>query len=191
MSQSQVFLYRHYFSPTNSSLVLDFRKHSPDMARLLWTDPFWNGKRKPFVIGVVMSSLSVILMFFAVMSYLYGSLWRSTHRASNLNILAVDFDGGVIGQSLSAGYSALKGNKFPTLHFKSSEEYSTVEDIRNAVCRGDYWAAIFAQDGASARLSAALSGGVAAASYNSSNTLTYVVSPEGNPVQSSSTILIK
>ncbi|KAH7420026.1 hypothetical protein BKA64DRAFT_612055 [Cadophora sp. MPI-SDFR-AT-0126] len=144
------------------------------MGRLLWTDPFWNGKRKPFVIGVVMSSLSVITMFVMVMSYLYGSIWKSTHRASNLNILAVDYDGGVIGKSLSTGYSALKGEKFPTLHFRPSDDFATVDDIRNAVCRGDYWAAIFAQDGASDRLAAALGGGLAAARYNSSNTLTYV-----------------
>ncbi|PVH85208.1 hypothetical protein DL98DRAFT_607890 [Cadophora sp. DSE1049] len=159
------------------------------MARLLWTDPFWNGKRKPFVIGVVMSSLSVIMMFFVVMSYLYGSLWKSTHRASNLNILAVDYDGGIIGQSLSAGYSALKGDKFPTLHFRSSDEFGTVEDIRNAVCRGDYWAAIFAQDGASSRLSAALAGGVAAAGYNSNNTLTYVYNEAHYPTIQSAYIL--
>ncbi|KAL5312925.1 hypothetical protein ACEPPN_019351 [Leptodophora sp. 'Broadleaf-Isolate-01'] len=155
----------------------------------VWTDPFWNGKRKPFIIGVVMSSLSVIMMFFIVMSYLYGSVWRSTHGASNLNILAVDFDRGVIGESLSAGYSALKGDEFPTLHFRSAEDFGTVEDIRNAVCRGDYWAAIFAQDGASDRLSAALGGGVAAAGYNSSNTLTYVYNEARYPTVQSGYIL--
>ncbi|KAK0108225.1 hypothetical protein ONS95_003045 [Cadophora gregata] len=159
------------------------------MARLLWTDPFWNGKRKPFIIGVVMSSLSVIVMFFVVMSYLYGSVWRSTHRASHLNILAVDYDGGVVGKSLSAGYSALEGDKFPTLHFRSSEEFATVEDIRNAVCRGDYWAAIFAQNGASDRLSAALGGGAAASGYNSSETLTYVYNEARYPTVQSSHIL--
>ncbi|KAH9205419.1 hypothetical protein DL95DRAFT_430014 [Leptodontidium sp. 2 PMI_412] len=136
-----------------------------------------------------MSSLSVIMMFFIVMSYLYGSVWRSTHRASNLNILAVDFDRGVIGKSLSAGYSALKGDEFPTLHFRSAEDFGTVEDIRNAVCRGDYWAAIFAQDGASDRLSAALGGGVAAAGYNSSNTLTYVYNEARYPTVQSGYIL--
>ncbi|KAH6713230.1 hypothetical protein BKA61DRAFT_520434 [Leptodontidium sp. MPI-SDFR-AT-0119] len=159
------------------------------MARLLWTDPFWNGKRKPFVIGVVMSSLSVIMMFFVVMSYLYGSLYKSPSRAHRLNILAVDYDGGVIGQSLSAGYSALKGDKFPTLHFHSPDEFRTVEDIRNAVCRGDYWAAIVAQDGASSRLSAALGGGIAAAGYNSSNTLTYVYNEARYPTVQSGYIL--
>jgi hypothetical protein len=146
------------------------------MARLRWNDPFWNDKRKPFIVGVIISSFLVIMLFFIVMVYLYGSVWKDTYRTSHLNILAVDYDGGVIGQSLSAGYSALKGDTFPTLHFRSAEDFGTVEDIRNAVCRGDYWAAIFAQDGASDRLSAALGGGIAAAEYNSSNTLTYVAS---------------
>ncbi|KAG4433592.1 hypothetical protein IFR05_010919 [Cadophora sp. M221] len=108
------------------------------------------------------------------MSYLYGSLYRSGHRAHALNILAVDYDGGFIGQSISGAYSRLEGNDFPSLQFAPLSEYPSIQDARDAVCRGDYWAAIVSQPGASSRLSAALGGGVAAARYESNDTLTYV-----------------
>ncbi|PQE21524.1 Nitrosoguanidine resistance SNG1 protein [Rutstroemia sp. NJR-2017a BVV2] len=142
--------------------------------RLLWRDPFWNGKRKPFVIGVVMSGTMVILLFLAMMSYLYGVLFESGFRAHNLNILAVDYDGGIIGEALSVAYKQFQGDEFPELQFHTTTEYSSIVEVRRAVCRGDYWGAIVAQPGASNRLSQALSGGSAASTYNSSNTLTYI-----------------
>ncbi|KAK6582649.1 hypothetical protein PZA11_005057 [Diplocarpon coronariae] len=144
------------------------------MARLLWADPFWEGKRKPFVTAITMTSQMIILMFLALLCYLYGSLWKSGERASGLNVLAVDYDGGVIGQSLTAAYESVRGKTFPTLHFRPAADFETVEDVRNAVCRGDYWAAVFAHDGASERLAAALSGGPPAAQYEADNTITYV-----------------
>lgn len=108
------------------------------------------------------------------MSYLYGSLFHSEHRVHALKILAVDFDRGIIGQSLSAAYKELEGGSFPELQFHDSMEYPTVTDIRRAVCRGHYWGAVFVQNGASARLEDALSGGIAASNYNASNTVTYI-----------------
>lgn len=41
----------------------------------------------------------------------------------------------------------------------------TVDDIRHAVYKGDYWGAIFAQDGASTRLASALRSGDAARAW--------------------------
>ncbi|KAH6684776.1 hypothetical protein B0J14DRAFT_466318 [Halenospora varia] len=144
------------------------------MARLIWHDPFWDGKRKGVLIAIAAAGFMLILLFLGNMSYIYGSLFNSNNRAQALNILAVDFDGGVIGRSLSAAYTSLQGNSFPSLHFHSASEYPTVQDVRNAVCRGDYWGAVVAQPGASNRLAAALGGGAAAASYPSNNTLTYI-----------------
>ncbi|CZR67496.1 uncharacterized protein PAC_17395 [Phialocephala subalpina] len=143
------------------------------MERFGWRDPFWNGKRKPFVIATVMSGLLLILLFLGNLSYLYGSIYRDGSRVKGLNILAVNYDGGVIGQSLEAAYSSLRGDSFPTLHFQPATQYPTIDDVRNAVCKGDYWAAIIAQDGSSTRLAAALTG-TETTTYNASNTLTYV-----------------
>lgn len=116
----------------------------------------------------------LILLFLANISYIYGALYRSGTRVSALNILAVDYDHGVIGESLTAAYLNLQGEGFPTLQFHSPLEYATIGDVRNAVCKGDYWAAIVVQEEASTRLANALSGGTPAMEYNASNTITYV-----------------
>jgi hypothetical protein len=104
------------------------------MARLQWTEPFWDGKRKPFVTAVPMSSLLLILLFFVNMSYIYGSLFNDTTRTKGMNILAVDYDAGIIGQSLKAAYVAVKADEFPTLHFRPATDFATIEDVRHAVC---------------------------------------------------------
>jgi hypothetical protein len=103
------------------------------------------------------------------MSYLYATQFNNSDRVHNLNILYVDYDGGVIGQSVTKAYQALKGNDFPTLT-KPAGQYSTPEDLRGAVCSGDFWAAVYTSPNASANLSAQLARGT-----TSSNTaLTYV-----------------
>ncbi|KAF7968894.1 hypothetical protein HWV62_28932 [Athelia sp. TMB] len=147
---------------------------SQAMPRLRLRDSFWDNKKKPFAIAVGSTILLLILLFLGNLSYLYGSLYKSGDRIHNINVLAVDFDGGVIGQSLSAVYKELQSDQFPTLQFHSTAEYPTVDDVRNAVCRGEFWAGVVTQPGASSRLSAALGGGSAASEYNPSNTLTYV-----------------
>lgn len=144
------------------------------MARLLWKDAFWDEKRKPFVIALVGTASMLILLFLANLSYLYGALYRSGTRVNAINILAVDYDQEIIGEYLTAAYSKLQGEGFPTLQFHSLLEYATIVDVRNAVCKGDYWAAIVAQEEASTRLADALSGGTPAKEYNTSNTITYL-----------------
>lgn len=144
------------------------------MARLPLRDSFWDGKKKPFAIAIISTAILLILLFLANLSYLYGSLFKSGDRAHNINVLAVDFDGGVIGQALSAVYQELQNDQFPTLQFHSTAEYPTIIEVRNAVCRGDFWAAVVTQPGASARLAAALAGGSAASSYNSTDAVTYI-----------------
>jgi hypothetical protein len=144
------------------------------MARLLWKDAFWDEKRKPYVIALVGAASMLILLFLANLSYIYGALYRSGTRVNAINILAVDYDHGIIGESLTAAYSKLQGEGFPTLQFRSPLEYATIGDVRNAVCKGHYWAAIVVQEEASTRLANALSGGTPAMEYNASNTITYI-----------------
>ncbi|PQE27066.1 Nitrosoguanidine resistance SNG1 protein [Rutstroemia sp. NJR-2017a WRK4] len=143
-------------------------------SRLLWRDPFWNGKRKPFIKSLIMAGIMVILLFLIIMCYLYGVVFKSGLRAHNLNILAVDYDGGVIGEALSAAYKQLQGDEFPELQFHPATQYPSIVEVRNAVCRGDYWGAVVAQPDASNRLSQALAGGSAAKTYDPSDVLTYV-----------------
>ncbi|KAH8588868.1 hypothetical protein B0O99DRAFT_727106 [Bisporella sp. PMI_857] len=144
------------------------------MGRLLWGDQFWDGKRKEYATSVVGAGTMLIILFLANMCYIYGSHFDIGHRVNNLNVLAVDFDGGVIGRSLSAAYANLEGRTFPLLDFADEVEYPTVQDVRNAVCRGSYWAGIFVHQGASSRLSKALNGGPEAQTYESNSTITYI-----------------
>ncbi|KFZ01997.1 hypothetical protein V500_00507 [Pseudogymnoascus sp. VKM F-4518 (FW-2643)] len=144
------------------------------MATTFWGDPFWNGKRKGYLGSLCGAGVALCLVFLANMSYIYGSLYRSGHRLKALNVLAVDYDGGVIGQSLSAAYSGFESDQFPSLFFRDEASYPTAQDVQNAVCRGDYWAAVFVHPGASDRLSAALNGGSEAKTYEANNTITYV-----------------
>lgn len=111
--------------------------------RIQWGHPFWNGKRKDFTIAIVAAALMLILLFLANISYLYGFIFNADTRTKALNILAVDFDGGVTGQSIRAAYSELQSDNFPTLNFESIARYPDVQSLRNAVCHGDYWGATF------------------------------------------------
>ncbi|THW95176.1 hypothetical protein D6D18_05813 [Aureobasidium pullulans] len=151
-------------------------------------DPFWNGRKKPFMIAAIASFMLLQILFLVNMSYLFGSLFKSEHRVHNLNILTVDYDGGVIGKSLQGAITQLKADTFPTFDIESSSKYSEVEDIVQAVRRGDHWAAVFSHAGASERLAAALEGGDAAATYDPTNTITYVWNQVRYPAVEDATI---
>lgn len=142
--------------------------------RIQRSDNFWNDKKKKFAIGVGASFVLIQLLFLALLSYLYGSVYEDSSRTHKLNFLMVDYDGGVIGESLRKAGEQLAGPKFPTIQEESQTQYPTADDVVNAVWAGDYWGAIFTTPDASLRLSEALAGGQAAATYNANNTITYV-----------------
>ncbi|KAG9605957.1 hypothetical protein KCU77_g565, partial [Aureobasidium melanogenum] len=151
-------------------------------------DPFWNGRKKPFMIAAIASFMLLQILFLVNMSYLFGSLFKSEHRVHNIHVLTVDYDGGVIGKSLQGAITQLKADTFPTFDTESSAKYPTVEDIVQAVRKGDHWAAVFTHAGASERLAAALEGGDAAAAYDPTNTLTYVWNEVRYPAVEDATI---
>lgn len=115
------------------------------------------------------------LLFLGAVSYLYGSAFQSGTRVHNFNLLAVNLDNGIVGQSLEAAYSQLKGPSFPTLHFVS-DIYNDAAAIREAVVNGNYWAAIYTDKGASERLLNALNSTSpeVASQYDASKAITYV-----------------
>jgi hypothetical protein len=112
-----------------------------------------------------------MIWFLACLSYLFGSLYGSPYRHNHFHVLAVDYDRGVIGQSLQAAYQQLAGPTFFTLELHSAEEYPAQEDLYQAVWEGKFWGSISVPQGASDRLAAALQGGEAATSYNSSDAI--------------------
>ena len=114
------------------------------------------------------------ILFICVMSYLYGSIWRSSTRYDRFSVLFLDFDGGVIGQALKLAYQKLQAPNFPSLIQQSVQDYPSPEVALAAVKAGRWWAAVYSDLGASDRLAAALKGGTAAQAYDPSQALTYV-----------------
>ncbi|KAJ5186477.1 hypothetical protein N7449_011241 [Penicillium cf. viridicatum] len=129
---------------------------------------------KPFLGAVGGSFFLIQLLFLGIMSYLYGSAFNDSQRMKAFNILLVDYDDSVIGQSVKAAYSQLASPGFPTLIEHPSTEYPAANDIRESVCKGHYWGAIYTNPNASSRLSAALASPEAAQTYQNSEALTYV-----------------
>jgi hypothetical protein len=129
---------------------------------------------KPFMGAVGGSFVLIQLLFLANMSYLYGTAFNDSQRMKALKILFVDYDNGIIGQSLKSAYSRLASPAFPTLIEQSSTDYKTAHDIRESVCKGHYWGAIYAHPNASSRLSDALASPQSANTYQNCDALTYV-----------------
>ncbi|KAL3451207.1 hypothetical protein BJX65DRAFT_293762 [Aspergillus insuetus] len=136
---------------------------------------------KPFLIAITGAAVMLQLLILANMSYLYGTAYHNTSRYSALKFLYVDYDGGAIGQSVTAAYSQMQGPEFPALHQHSPDEYPTPQDVQEAVCKGGYWGAIYSSRNASSRLSAALTSSETARAYDSSQTLGYIWSSARYP----------
>ena len=137
-------------------------------------EAFWQGRKRKFFLVMSVVFIMLQILFIGVMSYLYGSIWRSSARFHHFDILFVDFDGGTVGQALQLAYQQLKGLSFPTLITHSITDYPSPESVLAAVKSGKWWAAVYSNSGASDRLASALQGGSAAQTYDPSTAVTYV-----------------
>ena len=143
---------------------------------------------RKFFASAAVAAVAVLLLLLLNLTYLYGSVYHQTQRGAAFHILLVDYDGGVVGRSLSSAYQHLKSPSFPTLFTQPPSQYSSSDTIVQAVRNRQYWAAIFTSQGASQRLSAALQGGSAATTYNSTDALTYVWNEVRYPATADSVI---
>ncbi|KAI4155695.1 MAG: hypothetical protein LQ340_000828 [Diploschistes diacapsis] len=129
---------------------------------------------RKFFAAAAVKAVAILLLFLLNLAYLYGSVYNQPQRGAAFHVLLVDYDGGAVGRSLASAYQNLKSPSFPTLITQPASQYPSSDSIVQAVRNRQYWAAIFASQGASQRLSAALRGGSAAATYDSTQALTYV-----------------
>ncbi|KAL4734489.1 hypothetical protein BDV11DRAFT_198120 [Aspergillus similis] len=120
------------------------------------------------------SGIILTLLFLSLFSYLFGSLYQLTGHTHNLNVVLVDYDGGVIGDAVNQAYQQLRSDSFPTVIKHPPSQYPQPAALRSAVCNTEYWGALYISDGASDRLATAISNAQAAASYNRSDVLTLV-----------------
>ncbi|KAJ5658613.1 uncharacterized protein N7484_002262 [Penicillium longicatenatum] len=124
--------------------------------------------------AAVINLLVLQLLFLGLFCYIFGSLFQQTTHVHNINILFVDYDGGAIGTAVRDAYQKLKGPGFPTLMEQSTLAFPQPDLTVEAVCNIKYWAALYTAPNATNRLLAALGGGLAASSYNSSDVFTMV-----------------
>lgn len=127
--------------------------------------------RKHFFGATTGAFVLLQLLLLANMSYMFGSTFRMSRKAHNFNILYVDFDGGVIGESVLQAYSGLQAETFPTIEQQPVDGFSSPADVRDAVCRGEYWGAVYTNANASSQLASALSGEIS--EYND-NAMGYI-----------------
>jgi hypothetical protein len=145
----------------------------------------WTEKWKLYIIPVALSAFLLQILLLGNMSYLYGALFKSSSRMSNLKILAVDFGGGDVGQALSAGYKSLESDAFPTVEFGSPSDYQTPDTLRGAVCNHSYWGAVYTTVGASDRALAAIKGDNTK-TYDATAAITYIYNGVYHPAVAAS-----
>jgi len=143
---------------------------------------------KGFVAATAVAALAVLLLFFTNLSYLLGSVYQQHSKYHAFEVLMIDYDGGIVGQSMLGAYQRFKGPNFPTFLVQNTTQYPSSDAIFQAVRHRQYWAAIYSTPGASERLSAALQGGKAATVYNANNALTYVWNEVRYPASSAAVL---
>jgi hypothetical protein len=127
--------------------------------------------RKAFMKGALINFLLLQLLFLGLFAYIFGALFQQAGHTHNLNVLYIDYDGGLVGQSVRQAYKSLQGDTFPTLQEEPASRHP-VDGLTGEICKAKYWAALYTNPGASTRLEAALGG--SASAYNRSDVLTFV-----------------
>ncbi|KFY72191.1 hypothetical protein V499_07658 [Pseudogymnoascus sp. VKM F-103] len=140
--------------------------------RMAATHPSLKTSRASFFQAAALNFVLLQLLFFGLLCYLFGSLFQQTSRSHSLNVLWVDYDGGVIGDAVRDAYRTLQSDGFPTLIEHSRDEFPSEKELRQAVCDTSYWAVLYTAPGSSKGLGDALSG--AASQHNESNVLFYI-----------------
>ncbi|KFY03852.1 hypothetical protein O988_01161 [Pseudogymnoascus sp. VKM F-3808] len=140
--------------------------------RIPASHPSLKATRDRFFQATALNFVLLQLLFFGLLCYLFGSLFQQTSRTYALNVLWVDYDGGVIGDAVRDAYKSLESDSFPTVVEHPKDEFPSERELREAVCDTTYWAAVYTAPGSSERLGIALSG--AASQYNQSDVLFYI-----------------
>jgi len=113
------------------------------------------------------------LLFLALFSYIFGSLYLQGSKIHNMKIVFVDYDQGAIGAAVREAYGGLQSHGFPTLVESTSAMLPTPSDIESAVCRTEYWAALYILPNSSTQLHDALLSS-ATSSLDRGNIMAYV-----------------
>ncbi|KUJ14607.1 uncharacterized protein LY89DRAFT_621185 [Mollisia scopiformis] len=130
--------------------------------------------RKAYFKAAGLNFLMLQVLFLGLFCYIFGAIFQQGPHTHNLNIVFVDYDNGVIGRSIRNAYAELQADTFPSLQERPAAQYPSPDQLTKAVCKTDFWAALYVAPGASQRLENALDGSSSAATYNRSDALTYI-----------------
>ncbi|KAI5123660.1 hypothetical protein M0805_001690 [Coniferiporia weirii] len=144
----------------------------PFTARFWDSDPAIAKSRKTFFRILLAGTLLTIFVIFGVLGIFWGSLWKLEDYVHNLDGWVVDFDGGVVGQTVIEVFQNNTGQlqQMTWRVVDASQFVNGAEDVANAVVQEKTWAAVTINPGASTNLSAALAS--ADGSYNGSLAVT-------------------
>jgi len=140
--------------------------------RLHGSDASLTAPRIKLLKAAAKNFLLLQFLFLGLFAYIFGSLFQQGGHTHKLNVLYVDYDGGVIGTAIRDAYHSLQADTFPTLQERTITQFPTPERLREEVCSTRYWAALYTSPGASSRLEAALSGSTEP--YDGSDVMTYI-----------------
>ncbi|KAJ2917989.1 hypothetical protein MD484_g2447, partial [Candolleomyces efflorescens] len=112
--------------------------------------------RKAYLTVFLGGTFMVILLIFTILPIYWGSLWKIPTQ--NLHGWVVDFDGGMIGESVSQALGANQGSQsrvtwtiVPATNFPGGPQ-----ELADAVRNEQIWTAVAINPGSSSRLTAAL-----------------------------------
>ncbi|UKZ48010.1 hypothetical protein TrVGV298_002246 [Trichoderma virens] len=148
--------------------------------RVSASHPELTASRSAFFQAAAINFVLLQLLFFVLFCYLFGSLFQQTSRTHALEVLWVDYDGGIVGDAVRDAYSSLRSDGFPTLVERPKDEFPSERELREAVCSTKYWAALYTSPGSSEKLGLALSG--SASQHNQSNVLFYIWNEARYPI---------
>jgi hypothetical protein len=152
-------------------------------------DPQIIPTRIKFLKSAFLNLLILQILFLLLFAYLYGSLYRLNYNVHNLNILMVDYDGGLIGTAVRDSYRNLQGPGFPSLDEKTPQEYPDVAALEKAVCQSHYWAAFFISPNSSSNIDEVLAGSTSV-SYNASDSVSFIWNQARNPTVSDGSLAV-
>lgn len=137
--------------------------------------------RLSFIKGAGINFILLQVLFLCLFCYIFGALFQQTSNTHSLDIVFVDYDGGsAIGNAVRAAYASLRGPDFPSMVERPPDDFPTADALWEAVCQTEYWAALYVNQGASARLRLILEAqeddGTAASSstYDPENVMVYI-----------------
>ncbi|KAJ7060809.1 hypothetical protein C8F01DRAFT_1253287 [Mycena amicta] len=147
-------------------------------ARFLDKTPAAAAARAVYFKTVFGGVTALCVAIFAIFSIYWGSVWSSPHHP--LHGWIVDFDGGIVGQSISHALSSIDPGSTGVVWriVPASEFLGGIAQIESQIVDEKTWYAITINAGASANLTSAVA--TADASYNSTNAITFIGSEARN-----------